>query len=110
MASRLVAAAAAASSSSSSSSSSAPSLMGMARLISRRGLAGGADGFDYDYDYGKVNLWENPRRPMSWKRSHFIVATIAVWGVFAYGGCKLFDWVYDVENKTEAAKAKAKAK
>ncbi|CAL4952250.1 unnamed protein product [Urochloa decumbens] len=101
MASRLVAAAA-------SSSSSAPSLMGMARLISRRGLAGGADG--YDYDYYKMNLWENPTRPMSWKRSHFLVATLTVWGGLMYGGCKLFDWVYDAENKTEAYAAKAKAK
>ncbi|CAO2194114.1 unnamed protein product [Urochloa humidicola] len=89
MASRLVAAAKAV-----SSSSPAPSLM--ARLVSRRGLADG-----YDYDRGKFNWWENPRRPMSWKRSHFIVATKGVWGVFAYGGCKLFDWVYDTENSAE---------
>ncbi|CAO2161484.1 unnamed protein product, partial [Urochloa humidicola] len=102
MASRLVAAAA-------SSSSSAPSLM--PRLISRRGLARASGG--YDYDYLKVNLWEDPKRPMRWKRSHFIVATIGVWGVFAYGGCKLFDWVYyelDREDKTKGSAAKAKAK
>ncbi|CAO2199466.1 unnamed protein product [Urochloa humidicola] len=99
MASRLVAAAKAAV----SSSSSAPSLM--PRLVSRRGLADG-----YDYDYCKFNWWENPRRPMSWKRSHFIVATIGVWGVFAYGGCKLFDWVYDTENRAKAYAAKAKTK
>ncbi|KAF2940015.1 hypothetical protein DAI22_03g240200 [Oryza sativa Japonica Group] len=52
MASRLVAAAAA-------SSSSSP----LARLVSRRGLAGAAD----HHGPPKVNIWQEPMNPANWK-------------------------------------------
>ncbi|CAO2186118.1 unnamed protein product [Urochloa humidicola] len=96
MASRLVAAAAGAAASSSPSS--------LVRLISRRGLADPAG----RYCPVKVNLWEDPMSPMRWKQSHFIVASITVWGVFVYGGFKLFG--EDKKNKTEVQSKQAKAK
>ncbi|KAK3141533.1 hypothetical protein QOZ80_4BG0335140 [Eleusine coracana subsp. coracana] len=78
MASRLVAAAAASSSSTSSCH--------LARIISRRGLASGADHPGLE----KVNLWEDPMSPMKWKHGHFVIAAVSIWGAFTYGGFKLF--------------------
>ncbi|KAL6599577.1 hypothetical protein ACP70R_045714 [Stipagrostis hirtigluma subsp. patula] len=84
MASRLVAAAA-------SSSSSSP----LARLISRRRLAGAAD----HHGPAKVNLWEDPMSPSKWKEEHFVLASLAMWGGIIYGGLKAFTG--KKENKTE---------
>ncbi|KAG8097523.1 hypothetical protein GUJ93_ZPchr0013g37715 [Zizania palustris] len=91
MASRLVAAAA------SSSSSSSP----LARLISRRRLAGAAD----HHGPVKVNLWQDPMHPGNWKEEHFVLASLAGWGAVIYGASKLFGG--KKENKTEVAPAPA---
>ncbi|XP_062211719.1 uncharacterized protein LOC133912816 [Phragmites australis] len=88
MASRLVAAAA-----SSSSSSASP----LARLISRRRLAGGAD----PHGPAKVNLWQDPMSPSKWKEEHFVLASLSMWGVVMYGGFKIFAGGKK-ENKNEA--------
>nr|ACG30863.1 hypothetical protein [Zea mays]ACG31954.1 hypothetical protein [Zea mays] len=93
MASRLVAAAA----SSSSLSSASP----LARLISRRGLAGAADG----HGSAKVPLWKDPLSPSKWKEEHFVLASLSMWGVIFYGGYKLFSG--KKETKTEAASPQA---
>ncbi|KAM0928756.1 hypothetical protein ACQ4PT_001972 [Festuca glaucescens] len=76
MASRLLAAAA------SSSSSSSP----LARLISRRRLAGAAD----HHGSTKVNMWQEPMNPGNWKEEHFVLASLAMWGGIIYGGLKAF--------------------
>ncbi|XP_062215262.1 uncharacterized protein LOC133915893 [Phragmites australis] len=91
MASRLVAAAA--------SSSSAPPL---ARLISRRRLAGGAD----PHGPAKVNLWEDPMSPSKWKEEHFVLASLSMWGGLIYGGFTFFAGGKK-ENKGEAVPAQA---
>ncbi|CAO2161492.1 unnamed protein product, partial [Urochloa humidicola] len=69
-------------------SSPSPSL---ARLISRRGIG--------RYNPVKVNMWEDPKSPMRWKTSHFVVTSITVWGVCIYGGFKLFG--DDEKSKTK---------
>uniref|UniRef100_A0ACD5X6S3 Uncharacterized protein n=1 Tax=Avena sativa TaxID=4498 RepID=A0ACD5X6S3_AVESA len=91
MASRLVAAAA------SSSSSSYP----LARLISRRRLAGAAD----HHGSTKVNMWQEPMNPGNWKEEHFVLASLAMWGGLIYGGLKLVGG--KKEDKTEVALAAA---
>ncbi|CAD6213465.1 unnamed protein product [Miscanthus lutarioriparius] len=85
MASRLAAAAA------SSSTSASP----LARLISRRGLAGAADG----HGPAKVPLWKDPLSPSKWKEEHFVLASLSMWGALIYGGFKLFGGKN--EDKTE---------
>ncbi|XP_047090865.1 uncharacterized protein LOC124702750 [Lolium rigidum] len=92
MASRLLAAAA------SSSSSSSP----LARLISRRGLAGAAD----HHGSTKVNMWQEPMNPGNWKEEHFVLASLAMWGGIVYGGLKAFGGGKK-EVKTEVAPAPA---
>jgi len=94
MASRLVAAAAAASSSSSSSP--------LARLVSRRRLAGAADGHGSD----KVPMWKDPLSPSKWKEEHFVLASLSMWGGLIYGGYKFFAGGKK-EEKPEAAPAQA---
>ncbi|KAG2547679.1 hypothetical protein PVAP13_9KG115500 [Panicum virgatum] len=74
MASRLVAAAA--------SSSSSP----LARLVSRRRLAGAADG----HGSAKVPMWKDPLSPSKWKEEHFVLASLSMWGGLIYGGYKFF--------------------
>ncbi|CAO2181320.1 unnamed protein product [Urochloa humidicola] len=88
MASRLVAATAATAKAATSFPSPAPSL---ARFISRRGLG--------RYNPVKVNLWEDPKSPVRWKTSHFVVTSITVWGVCVYGGFKPFG--DDEKSKTK---------
>ncbi|WVZ60325.1 hypothetical protein U9M48_010368 [Paspalum notatum var. saurae] len=78
MASRLVAAAA-----------SSPYLLG--RLISRRGFSGPPYGYWRPHE--KVNLWEGPMNPMMRKTSHFMLASITVWGALVYGWFYLFGMV-----------------
>ncbi|KAJ1294702.1 hypothetical protein BS78_01G165800 [Paspalum vaginatum] len=90
MASRLVAAAA-------SSSSASP----LARLVSRRRLAGAADGHGSD----KVPLWKDPLSPSKWKEEHFVLASLSGWGLLGYGGFKLFGG--KKEDKIEATPAQA---
>ncbi|RCV42008.1 hypothetical protein SEVIR_9G179100v4 [Setaria viridis] len=90
MASRLVAAAA--------SSTSSP----LARLVSRRGLAGAADG----HGPAKVPLWKDPMSPSKWKEEHFVLASLSMWGAVIYGGIKFFTGGKK-EDKAEAAPAQA---
>ncbi|TVU46339.1 hypothetical protein EJB05_05865 [Eragrostis curvula] len=87
MASRLVAAAAAPASSSSSA---------LARLISRRGMAGAAD----PHATPKVNIWQDPLSPSKWKEEHFVLASLSMWGGIIYGGLKFFSGGKK-ENKAE---------
>ncbi|BAF12471.1 uncharacterized protein [Oryza sativa Japonica Group] len=91
MASRLVAAAAA-------SSSSSP----LARLVSRRGLAGAAD----HHGPPKVNIWQEPMNPANWKEEQFVLASLAMWGGIFYGVGRLFSGKKE-DKTTEAAPAQA---
>ncbi|KAG2595092.1 hypothetical protein PVAP13_5KG049800 [Panicum virgatum] len=45
--------------------------------------------------------------PMRWKASHFMIATVTVWGGLVYAGFELFD--PEERNKKTLAKAKALA-
>ncbi|THU50357.1 hypothetical protein C4D60_Mb06t19360 [Musa balbisiana] len=74
--------AAAASSFSSRSSSVAPA----ARLVPRRGLAGGGD----HHGPPKVNCWEDPLSPSKWKEEHFVLVSLSSWGLIFYGAYKAF--------------------
>ncbi|XP_010921998.1 uncharacterized protein [Elaeis guineensis] len=57
-----------------------------AKLIPRRGLAGGGD----QHGPPKVNIWEDPLSPSKWKEEHFVLASLAGWFLLGYGGYKLF--------------------
>ncbi|CAN6292815.1 unnamed protein product, partial [Urochloa humidicola] len=91
MASRLVAAAA-------SASSTSP----LARLVSRRGLAGAADG----HGPAKVPMWKDPMSPSKWKEEHFVLASLSMWGAVFYGGYNFFAGGKK-EAKPEVAPAQA---
>uniref|UniRef100_A0A1D1Z1T6 Uncharacterized protein n=1 Tax=Anthurium amnicola TaxID=1678845 RepID=A0A1D1Z1T6_9ARAE len=57
-----------------------------AKHISRRGLAGGGD----HHGPPKVNCWEDPLSPSKWKEEHFVIVSLAGWGLIFYGGYKFF--------------------
>ncbi|XP_014493424.1 uncharacterized protein LOC106755728 [Vigna radiata var. radiata] len=56
------------------------------QLIQRRGLAGAAD----HHGPPKVNFWKDPMSPSKWKEEHFVIISLAGWGLLVYGGYKLF--------------------
>ncbi|KAG2682000.1 hypothetical protein I3843_11G170800 [Carya illinoinensis] len=55
-------------------------------LIHRRGLAGGGD----HQGPPKVNFWQDPLHPSRWKEEHFVIVSLAGWGLVFYGGYKYF--------------------
>ncbi|KAB1217203.1 hypothetical protein CJ030_MR4G021118 [Morella rubra] len=63
-----------------------PSSAQAASLIHRRGLAGGGD----HNGPQKVNFWEDPLHPSRWKEEHFVIVSLAGWGLLFYGGYKFF--------------------
>ncbi|WVZ03181.1 hypothetical protein V8G54_023987 [Vigna mungo] len=38
----------------------------------------------------KVNFWKDPMSPSKWKEEHFVIISLAGWGLLVYGGYKLF--------------------
>ncbi|MCO5574657.1 hypothetical protein L7F22_028447 [Adiantum nelumboides] len=36
----------------------------------------------------KVNFWEDPMSPSKWKEEHFVLISLAGWGLFGYGAYK----------------------
>ncbi|KAK9085137.1 hypothetical protein Sjap_025548 [Stephania japonica] len=66
--------------------SSPPSATQAAKLIHRRGLAGGAD----HHGPAKVNCWKDPMSPSKWKEEHFVIVSLSGWGLLFYGGYKFF--------------------
>ncbi|KAL6975374.1 hypothetical protein U1Q18_024169 [Sarracenia purpurea var. burkii] len=69
-----------------SSPKSVASTSQAANLIQRRGLAGGGD----HHGPQKVNFWEDPLSPSKWKEEHFVIVSLASWGLVFYGGYKFF--------------------
>ncbi|WOL15678.1 hypothetical protein Cni_G24459 [Canna indica] len=65
-----------------------------ARLVPRRGLAGGGD----HHGPAKVNMWEDPMSPSKWKEEHFVLTSLAGWGLLIYGGYKLFSGKKDTQE------------
>ncbi|XP_010268814.1 PREDICTED: uncharacterized protein LOC104605664 [Nelumbo nucifera] len=57
-----------------------------AKLIQRRGLAGGGD----HHGPPKVNFWQDPMNPSKWKEEHFVIVSLSGWGLLFYGGYKFF--------------------
>ncbi|CAN6457739.1 unnamed protein product [Victoria cruziana] len=70
------------------SSSSWPQASGAhaAKLIHRRGLAGGGD----HHGPPKVNCWQDPLSPSRWKEEHFVIVSLSGWALLIYGGFKMF--------------------
>uniref|UniRef100_A0A6V7QVQ8 Uncharacterized protein n=1 Tax=Ananas comosus var. bracteatus TaxID=296719 RepID=A0A6V7QVQ8_ANACO len=66
-------------------------------LVPRRGLAGGGD----HHGPPKVNMWEDPLSPSRWKEEHFVLASLAGWGLLGYGGYKLFGGKKEKKEKKE---------
>ncbi|XP_068669470.1 uncharacterized protein [Aristolochia californica] len=65
---------------------SSPTSTGQAaKLIQRRGLAGGAD-----HGPPRVNCWDDPLSPSKWKEEHFVIVCLSTWGLIIYGGYKKF--------------------
>ncbi|XP_057465990.1 uncharacterized protein LOC130755584 [Actinidia eriantha] len=69
-----------------SSPKSAASTSQAANLIQRRGLASGGD----HHGPPKVNFWEDPLSPSKWKEEHFVIVSLAGWGLLFFGGYKFF--------------------
>uniref|UniRef100_A0A6V7QV71 Uncharacterized protein n=1 Tax=Ananas comosus var. bracteatus TaxID=296719 RepID=A0A6V7QV71_ANACO len=63
----------------------------------RRGLAGGGD----HHGPPRVNIWEDPLSPSRWKEEHFVLASLAGWGLLGYGGYKLFGGKKEKKEKKE---------
>lgn len=38
----------------------------------------------------KINFWEDPMSPSKWKEEHFVLWSLAGWGVLIYSGYKFF--------------------
>ncbi|KAJ4975774.1 hypothetical protein NE237_000880 [Protea cynaroides] len=57
-----------------------------AKLIQRRGLAGGGD----HHGPAKVNCWQDPMSPSLWKEEHFVIVSLSGWGLLIFGGYKMF--------------------
>ncbi|KAJ6823120.1 uncharacterized protein M6B38_385000 [Iris pallida] len=55
-------------------------------LVHRRSMAGGGD----HHGPPRVNLWDDPLSPSKWKEEHFVLASLAGWGLVIYGGLKAF--------------------
>ncbi|XP_019705824.1 uncharacterized protein [Elaeis guineensis] len=70
-----------------------------AKMIPRRGLAGGGD----HHGTPKVNIWEDPLSPSKWKEEHFVLASLSGWGLLGYGGYKLFSGKKEKKEEVVAA-------
>ncbi|XP_071701264.1 uncharacterized protein [Rutidosis leptorrhynchoides] len=81
------------------SSSSSSSCSSAASLFHRRGLAGSAD----HHGPPKVDFWKDPMSPSKWKEEHFVIVSLAGWGVAIYGGYKLFSGGKKDEKPGEAS-------
>ncbi|MQM03683.1 hypothetical protein Taro_036468, partial [Colocasia esculenta] len=57
-----------------------------AKLIPRRGLAGGGD----HHGPPKINCWQDPLSPSKWKEEHFVIVSLTGWGLLFFGGYKFF--------------------
>ncbi|KAF8370152.1 hypothetical protein HHK36_003762 [Tetracentron sinense] len=57
-----------------------------AKLVQRRGLAGGGD----HHGPPRINVWQDPMSPSKWKEEHFVIVSLSGWGLLFYGGYKLF--------------------
>ncbi|XP_035543363.1 uncharacterized protein LOC109013823 isoform X1 [Juglans regia] len=68
------------------SSSKTASSAQAAFLLHRRGLARGGD----HQGPPKVNFWQDPLHPSRWKEEHFVIVSLAGWGLLFYGGYKFF--------------------
>ncbi|KAL3509472.1 hypothetical protein ACH5RR_028873 [Cinchona calisaya] len=58
-----------------------------ASLIRRRGLASSAA--DH-HGPAKVNCWQEPMNPAQWKEEHFVIVSLAGWGLIFTAGYKVF--------------------
>ncbi|PWA52399.1 hypothetical protein CTI12_AA455020 [Artemisia annua] len=67
-------------------------------LIQRRGLAGAAD----HHGPAKVDFWKDPMSPSKWKEEHFVIVSLAGWGLAIFGGYKAFSGGKKEEKKVEA--------
>ncbi|PKI65631.1 hypothetical protein CRG98_013926 [Punica granatum] len=69
-----------------------------ALLVPRRGLAGSGD----HHGPPKVTFWEDPMNPSKWKEEHFVIVSLAGWGLVLYGGFKFFTKGNDNNKKEQA--------
>ncbi|KAH7285661.1 hypothetical protein KP509_33G039500 [Ceratopteris richardii] len=62
-------------------------------------------GFSADPHHGppKVNFWEDPTSPSKWKEEHFVLISLAGWGLFGYG---VYKGIAALANKTAAKEVK----
>ncbi|XP_027345306.1 uncharacterized protein LOC113857520 [Abrus precatorius] len=65
------------------------------QLIHRRGLAGAAD----HHGPPKVDCWKDPMSPSKWKEEHFVIVSLAGWGLLIFGGYKFFSGGKDKKEK-----------
>nr|XP_009420531.1 PREDICTED: uncharacterized protein LOC104000253 [Musa acuminata subsp. malaccensis] len=65
-----------------------------AKLVPRRGLAGGGD----HHGPPKINMWEDLLSPSKWKEEHFVLTSLTGWALLFYGGYKLFGGKKDTKE------------
>ncbi|KAI5660776.1 hypothetical protein M9H77_20099 [Catharanthus roseus] len=68
-----------------SSSSPNPSFQATS-FTQRRGLASAAD----HHGPAKVNCWQDPMSPSKWKEEHFVIVSLAGWGLLITSSYKFF--------------------
>ncbi|XP_057527910.1 uncharacterized protein LOC130806738 isoform X1 [Amaranthus tricolor] len=68
-------------------------------LVQRRGLAGAAD----HHGPPKVNCWQEPMNPGSWKEEQFVIVSLSGWGLLIFGGYKFFAGGKDKKEKVAEA-------
>ncbi|XP_074578893.1 uncharacterized protein LOC141835344 [Curcuma longa] len=72
-----------------------------ARLVPRRGLAGGGD----HHGPPKVNFWEDPLSPSKWKEEHMVIICLSGWGLLFYGGYKAFSGKKEIKQEVVEEKS-----
>ena len=61
-------------------------------------MSGGGD----HHGPSRINIWDDPLSPSKWKEEHFVLASLAGWGLLIYGGMKAFSGKKKEEAPVEA--------
>eukprot|EP00250_Pteridium_aquilinum_P008196 c17759_g1_i1 orf=101-385(+) len=53
----------------------------------------------------KINFWQDPMSPSKWKEEHFVLISLAGWGLFGFGVYKAFSGLKAKAPEKEEVKA-----
>ncbi|KAI5073457.1 hypothetical protein GOP47_0011470 [Adiantum capillus-veneris] len=60
---------------------------------------------DHHHGPPKVNFWEDPMSPSKWKEEHFVLVSLAGWGLLGYSVYKGISFFTDKPPAKEEVKA-----